>query len=71
MKFLETLKKAGKKFVALTMMSFFVLVAGLVLKPANIGAACTALATLGVAFMAGHTVTDMKHGGDKKDDDKC
>ena len=44
------------------------LVAGRWLPAATVGAVCTAIATVAVAFIAGHTATDLRHGGSDDDD---
>lgn len=60
----------GRKFKVYLLTSGTVMVAGLIIKPASIGAVCTAITTVAVAMIVGHTATDMKNG--KKDaDDAC
>jgi len=60
----------GRKFSVFLLTSAFALLAGLIVKPASVGAVCTAITTVAVAMIAGHTATDMKNGK-KRDDDAC
>ena len=52
----------GRKFTVFLLTSAFALLAGLIIKPASIGAVCTTVTTVAVAMIVGHTATDMKNG---------